>query len=314
MEDTSKTIQLQENIAEEKTKQNIETYQYKTQKAELQAQLLTRRNQLFFTILIALASFFLVGIYFYRKLSSSRKKISEQNLQLQQLNDTKDRFFGIIAHDLRSPISALDGVGQQMAYYLKKNDIPKLNLLSERVDLTAKNMSNLLDNLLSWALLQKGMISYNPQSVNVFNAVEENISLFKEVATLKGVELKNLVDESLVVYADESALATILRNLIHNAVKFTETGGKVSVDAEKKGDRVFIIINDTGTGIGADAIPKLFDVSHRSRTGTKGEKGTGLGLTLCKEMIELNKGSIRVTSKVGIGTAFIFDLPITIQT
>ncbi len=308
-QDTTKMEQLQASIAKEKTKQDVEYFEYKTQKAELQSQLLQRRNQLFITVLLALLVFLAAGYYFYRKLSASRKRISEQNNQLQQLNDTKDRFFSIIAHDLRSPISALDGVGQQMEYYLKKNDIPKLNLLSERVDKTAKNMSGLLDNLLSWALLQKGMITYNPKSVNIHESTTESLSLFSEVAQLKGITLFNQVHEKLEVYADEAALATILRNLINNAVKYTDAGGKVTVDAKEEDNRVFIIINDTGTGIGADALPKLFDVSSRSKKGTKGEKGTGLGLSLCKEMIELNKGHIKVMSELGVGTSFIFDLP-----
>ena len=259
-------------------------------------------------------SFILVGIllivsFLFNQLRKVKKQLENQNTQLQQLNATKDKFFGIIAHDIRSPIVALDGVGQQMEYYLKKNNTGKLEILANQVDSTAKRLGALLDNLLNWALLQQGVIPYRPQSLQIKEVGKSIFRMFQNNADAKNIALELDIEDDLKVYADESALNTILRNLISNAIKFTQEGGTVSLSTERKNDQVFININDTGTGISARKLAKLFSLEKTSEKGTAGEKGTGLGLTLVKELAELNKGFVQVKSSLGKGTICSIGLP-----
>jgi len=300
---------LEQALAEERIKQNLDAEQEAREKAELQASLLSSRNKLFGAIAAGLAGILLIGGYLFSQLRKTRNQLTTQNQQLKDLNATKDKFFGIIAHDIRSPITALDGVSEQMNYYLEKDDKTKLNRLADRIDTTAKRLTSLLDNLLNWALLQTGMIPYNPKSVNIQVVAQENIDLFTPVAEAKNIKLKNKISTNSSVFSDESALQTIIRNLINNAIKFTPTSGEVSISTEEKDDKIFIKINDTGTGIAADKLEKLFSLEKQSSKGTAGEKGSGLGLMLCKELVELNKGTIRAISELGKGSSFIFSLP-----
>ena len=309
IEEKTRSIKLQESVAEEKTKQNIENYIYKTQKAELQSQLLQQRNQLFIFISITLLSLFLIGVYFYRKLSATKKEIAAQKMELEQLNDTKDKFFSIIAHDIRSPISALNGIGEQMAFYLKKGDERKLNRLTERVDSTSNRLSRLLDNLLNWALLQKGTIPYHPEKMAISTIVEENMALFAPLAISKEVQIENFVDDAAMVFADNTAVSTIVRNLLNNAVKFTSKGDKISFSNRVEEDKIWLTIKDTGMGMPEEKLNALFGLEIKSKKGTAGEKGTGLGLVLVKELLELNKGGIVVNSQEGQGSEFSFHLP-----
>lgn len=300
---------LENKLAEESTKQNLEAAQEAQKNAELQAQLLTSRNQLFGAIALGLLAIILVGGYLFWQLQKARQQLETQNLQLIQLNETKDKFFGIIAHDIRSPIMALDSVGEQMNYYLSKNNEQKLRRLSDRVDKTAKRLTNLLDNLLNWALLQTGMIPYHPKSVNLKSVSNDIFELYEPIATTKKIILENNISTETMVFADESALSTIIRNLVNNALKFTPENGIIRISEVVKDDKIFIEINDTGTGISAEKLPKLFALERTSTDGTAGEKGSGLGLMLCKELVELNKGTIKAISELGKGSTFIFSVP-----
>lgn len=309
LRDSVTNIKRTEQMAEMQTK-------YETEKKELENKNLLAKNDLIagqnrqFKIGAGILGAMLCLLsYFFFQLRKTGKQLADQNQQLTNLNATKDKFFGIIAHDIRSPIGALTGIGEQMDYYLKKDDKEKLTRLTERIESTAQKLTNLLDNLLNWALLQKGMIPYHPKPVNLRAVADENLELYKEVADLKNIILKNEVSEDIMAYADESAVSTILRNLINNAVKFTSKNGEVSVSIEQKNDKVFIKINDTGTGIAADKMSKLFSLNTDRKRGTSGEKGSGLGLMLCKDLVELNKGNITVSSEPGKGSEFVFSLP-----
>lgn len=301
--------QLQDIMGTEGVRLDIEGEKKARKNAELQAKLLTSRNQLFGAIALGLLAIILIGGYLFRQLQKARKQLETQNLQLTQLNETKDKFFGIIAHDIRSPIMALDSVGEQMNYYLSKNNEKKLRRLADRVDTTAKRLTNLLDNLLNWALLQTGMIPYHPKSVNLKSVSNDIFELYEPIATTKKITLENNISTETMVFADESALSTIIRNLVNNAIKFTPENGIIRISEAIKDDKIFIEINDTGTGISAEKLPKLFAIERTSTDGTAGEKGSGLGLMLCKELVELNKGTIRAISELGKGTTFVFSVP-----
>lgn len=273
--------------------------------------LLKASNRMFSLLAFALLSLLLLGAYFFRQLRQSKQEIEVKNVQLKKLNATKDKFFGIIAHDIRSPIIALDSIGEQMQYYLQKKDKAKLKRLAGRIENITSRLTSLLDNLLQWALLQTGMIPYQPTQMDVQEVAQENVELYQEVAALKNIRLRNEVAANTLVFADNRAITTIIRNLVNNAIKFTPKGGQVSIGTKIKGKKIFISINDTGTGIAADKIAKLFSLQKKIKKGTAGEKGTGLGLLLCKDLVEMNRGTIRVISQLGKGSSFIFSLPKT---
>ena len=310
LNDSLFTIDAAAKLKEEQVRQNVETYKEREEMAAAQAVLLTTRNRLYLALAAALLGILLIGGYLYQQLRQTKRKVELQNNQLQQLNATKDKFFGIIAHDIRSPIVALDSVGEQMDFYLEKQRMDKLKNLGKQVDQTAKGLSALLDNLLNWALLQQGVIPYRPAAININQTTENILGMFKANADVKNLTLQTDIDSSLEVYADGSALNAILRNLISNAIKFTPQGGTVSISTESKEDKIYININDTGTGIAAEKLKTIFTLDKKSELGTAGEAGTGLGLMLCKELSELNQGSIQVRSELNQGSQFTVALPL----
>ncbi len=309
MEKEFKSEEQSRQLAEMQTKYETEKKEAENKSLLATNQLIAKQNQQYKIGAAILSGLLALLGYFFFQLRKTRNQLSTQNQQLKDLNTTKDKFFGIIAHDIRSPITALDGVSEQMNYYLEKDDKAKLNRLADRIDTTAKRLTSLLDNLLNWALLQTGMIPYNPKSVDIQSVTQENIDLFAPVAEAKNITLKNEISTASPAFSDESALQTIIRNLVNNAIKFTPAGGEVSISTEEKDDKIFIKINDTGTGIAADKLEKLFSLNKQSSKGTAGEKGSGLGLMLCKELVELNKGTIQAISELGKGSSFIFSLP-----
>ena len=293
----------------EKKQQQIESQQARIEAQQARQEQQETQKYLLIGGIIAVAFIAMVVLWSYLNSRRSKQRIESQNEQLLQLNKTKDKFFGIIAHDLRSPLLGLQGVGDQVDYFLKKGKTDRLEKVSKSISSTSKRLNELLDNLLSWALLQNGMIPYHPQQVNIKYSIDSVIQLLNPIAEMKEVKLSNNINSDTLVFADEKAIETILRNLISNALKFSNPGGEVTVNIKEKEGQVTIMINDTGTGISAEMIPRLFDLEKESKTGTLGEKGTGLGLVLCKELVELNKGSIEVESVPGKGSTFIFDLP-----
>lgn len=303
----------QEKLKQEQVRQNVEDYQKEKEQAERETALLNVQNRLYLVLSLAFMAIILIGGYLLMRLRSAQKLLKAQNLQLQELNRTKDKFFGIIAHDIRSPMVALEGVGEQMAHYLKKQNLDKLERLSERVDKTARQLGSLLDNLLNWALLQQGIIPYRPQDLNIHQISTEVLEMFEASAEAKNIQLENHIAGDIFVHADVNTLQAILRNLLSNAIKFTPVGGKVTLSAEQQADKAFLNIQDTGTGIAVEKLDKLFSIDKSSEKGTAGEKGTGLGLMLVKELVELNKGQVKVLSKLHEGSSFTVSLPLALQ-
>lgn len=299
----------QAKLKEEEVRQGILNYQQDKELAERNASLMAERNKLFMIAGGVLLLIVCLMLYLYVSLRRVKAKTQSQNQQLLHLNQTKDKFFGIIAHDLRSPLLGLQGVGDQVDYFLKKGETERLEKVSKGISKTTKKLNELLDNLLNWALLQNGMIPYHPELVVLRPVVVAAMDLMTPVADMKGVRLECRVGEGVQVYADEKAVHTILRNLISNALKFTETGGAVTISSTEEGNEVSVHVQDTGVGMGEEEQRQLFELQKESKAGTNGEKGTGLGLVLCKELVELNKGSIQVASESGTGATFSFNLP-----
>ena len=176
---------------------------------------------------------------------------------------------------------------------------------------SAFNLYDLLENLLEWSMMQRGMIKFNPTNYNLYEMIDQNFEVLKQKSVQKDISLINEVDQSITVHADERMVNTVIRNLITNAIKFTPKGGKVTVSSQfKEENSTEITIADTGVGIAQDTIKKLFRIDEKISTlGTENEPSTGLGLLLCKDFIEKHGGKIWVESEIGKGSRFIFSLP-----
>jgi signal transduction histidine kinase len=233
-----------------------------------------------------------------------------KNIELREANATKDKFFSIIAHDLKNPLSVMLGFSD----FLKKNfetlSVNDLENSIHRMHLAANHINKLLQNLLEWSRAQTGKLEYKPENIGLHHVVDDVVSLFKNSAFSKSIHLRSEIGEESRVYADENLLRTIMRNLISNAIKFTEKEGEIRIQAEEDTDYICISVSDTGVGISAENIRKLFRIDESYTTkGTNKEEGTGLGLILCKEFVEKHGGKIWIESELGEGSTFKFTLP-----
>lgn len=289
--------------------------QFETEKKENQINqlsaekaLLNARTRLW--TIVSVLSLIIVGIgaYFFNRLRKARNQIAESNVELKSLNETKDKFFSIIAHDLRGPIASLETVERQINHYVDKEDMTKVKKVSGLMGKMTQNLSSLLDNLLNWALSQSGRVPYNPESIDLNALINENIELLNGQATVKGVTITQSVNGDPEIYADRPAINTIIRNLLSNAIKYTNQGDQIDITVNGTDRNTKISIADTGIGMTTDHLNQLFSLSTKSARGTKGEKGTGLGLLLCKELAEINKGSLSAVSSLGEGSTFTVEL------
>jgi signal transduction histidine kinase len=232
------------------------------------------------------------------------------NEELKSLNASKDKFFSIIAHDLKSPLSGLLGFTEILVEEFNDLQTEEIQEFIGHSHQAAKNLNALLENLLEWSRIQIGKIAFEPAEIYVESIFEDIFSLFNQNARNKKIRLEKKVDPDLKALADKNMFKTILRNLISNGIKFTKEGGSIIVSAEGENDFIKISAQDSGVGISEENIGKLFRIDGNFTTqGTNKERGTGLGLVLCKELVEKNGGKIWVESEVGKGTRFIFTLP-----
>jgi len=231
--------------------------------------------------------------------------------ELRQLNNTKDKFFSIIAHDLRNPFITILGFTDLLLTDYKELDESEIIFYLEEMKKSAEISHNLLQNLLQWSRSQTGRIEFNPTKILFKNLVNVNLELLQPTAANKEIQIKSEVVDDIYVQADEDMLNTIIRNLITNAIKFTPKGGTITIAAKEVGKYAEISVEDTGVGMSEATMANLFrlDTTH-STLGTNQEAGTGLGLILCKEFVEKHDGKIWVESKLGVGSKFIFYLPL----
>lgn len=239
------------------------------------------------------------------------RELESQRDELKKINDQKDRFFAIVAHDLRSPFNGLLGFSEILsnsAENMDRADIVKYATYTHRA---ADAAYKLLEDLLDWSRLQLDRMGYEPELVDLEELINSNQARFQSIADEKGVTLQASFEGKSEVSADRKLIETILRNLVSNAVKFTPKGGTVSVDANSGNQNLVISVADTGVGIAKDRIGDLFTLGEKISTlGTEGEDGTGLGLQLCKELAEKQGGDITVESVEGEGTTVQVSLPL----
>jgi len=236
-----------------------------------------------------------------------QEEMEKRSVELEQLNQVKDKFFSIISHDLRSPINALAGLLDLMDKgAIHSDELPKA---IKELRVRFNHTRTLLNNLLDWTLLQMDKINLQPAKINLKNLVSENIELIQSVQS-KEITFTNSASPSALAYADSNTINLVIRNLIGNALKFTNEGGEIKIATEEKGNEWVISVSDNGVGMKPEVVNMLFDkINPYSTRGTANEKGTGLGLILCKEFVEKNNGRIWVESKEGEGSTFWFTLP-----
>lgn len=244
------------------------------------------------------------------QIKNAEIKLRKAEKILQETNDAKDKFFSILAHDLKNPFNSLIGLSDLLVEdFDETSEEEKLDMI-QKIQRTSESAYALLENLLDWARMQAGSISLNIQLIDLFPVIKDVLDINNLHAYNKKIKIFNEVPEDISICADENMLLTIIRNLVSNAIKFTHHGGKVWIRAFEEEDRVRIIVEDSGIGMDEETLNRLFKISEKVKTyGTDDESGTGLGLIIIKEFIEKNNGTIAVESKPGKGSRFILVLP-----
>jgi signal transduction histidine kinase len=282
------------------------------QKSEIKKQEFIRN---IFVVLVALTGILLVTVYrsgqrrrhINTLLLEHQEEMRKRSVELEKLNQVKDKFFSIISHDLRSPINALAGLLDIM----DRGGLSEQDMKANITELKGRfnHTRTLLNNLLDWTLLQMDKLSLQPARISLHKIAAENIQLLSAVQN-KNIHFENLIGENTLAFADSNTINLVMRNLLTNAIKFTNENGNISLKATESDKFWQISVKDDGVGMNKAVLKMLFDkTAPYSTRGTANEKGTGLGLILCKEFVEKNGGTIWVESEEGKGSTFFFTVP-----
>jgi len=323
IETTAKVLELEKQYETEKKNTQIALLQKENQHQEDQILVQkTQRNQLIIGIIlvIGILGIFVYFFYYYKKVNKllrlqrkrilkQKSQISEQRNKLQKALNTQNKLFSIIGHDLRSPLASISNISSLIGFYIEDKNYAALESTQRMMDQKTDQILDLTDNLLNWARSQTEKLQplFIPLSINdIFN---DCLQLYQPIASDKGIRIDCLKQEDLRIWADQNMMKTICRNLINNAIKFTQKNGHIKVWCESRDTSVLISIKDSGIGIEKNRIESLFEIGHQKTTwGTAGEKSTGLGLSVCKEFVEAMNGKIWVESETGIGSQFTIEL------
>jgi PAS domain S-box-containing protein len=245
-----------------------------------------------------------------RELGVINEQLRESEQELREINAGKDIFFALLAHDLRSPFATVMGFSELLVADIESFSKDELKDVALQINKTTHHVYNLLNNLLAWSRIQTGGLDCQPIKVDLWETVINTMNMFFVHAIKKRIEVKNVVPMRLFVWADKTMLESILQNLLSNAIKFTHEGGEVTIMAVEQDGKIEISVADNGVGMRPDQIQRLFRINQQSSTlGTAKEKGTGLGLILCHELVKILGGKIEVESEERNGTRFRFRLP-----
>ena len=245
----------------------------------------------------------------------SERKISENKLvkseaSLRELNSTKDKFFSIIAHDLKSPFNGILGFSELLLHQINNKDYSGIEKYAQIINKSSHGAVNLLTNLMNWSRLQTGRMEFNAEYIEVVDLIHSVAELENISAKQKSIKIEFNLPNQLIVQADKFMLETIFRNLISNAIKFTPREGIILISAAEKERDFLFFVKDSGVGIEKNNLPKLFRIDEDfSLPGTENEKGTGLGLILCNDFIKKHSGKIWIESELNVGSTFYFSIP-----
>ncbi len=319
---------INDSIYSEESRRSVEDMKvsYETEKKEQQIELLNSKNSLneyklekaqqlkYALVAIAILLLLLLGLIIISYIFKNRlnKTLDENNKQLEVLNATKDKLFSVVSHDLKNPVTSF----QSLTYGLRKNydQLPpeKIKELLEKMSFSAEKLNSFLLNLLNWSLMQRGYIKVAKAEVNIFHLINDVVDLYRQDAERKNSEVVNNCPEELKVYTDKEILHLVLRNLINNAIKFGDTAGRIIVNVSGNNEQVEIGVENTGEGIAMEDIKRLFYIENDvSSIGSSKEKGTGIGLVLCRELLQKINGTLQVESVPGKNTIFTMVLPQT---
>ena len=241
----------------------------------------------------------------------AERALKESERRLQELNATKDKFFSIIAHDLKTPYNSILGFSEMLIEKTKNKDYDEIEAYATIIQKSAWRAMNLLTNLFIWTKMQTGRMEFHPKKRDIVSLINEATGLLNEIALQKSIKMYLFIPDSFPIVIDEYMISTVLRNLVSNAIKFTNPNGKITISAIPKENELEISVSDNGIGIKQDKIAKLFRIDKNiSSLGTNGEDGSGLGLMLCHEFVTNHGGRIWAESEPGKGSNFIFTLPI----
>lgn len=319
---TNKQLVLEET--ERESQEQLMQIELLNKERELQQTIISNQEQKrkIYISVIALIFVFLVYVlysYYQKKranqllqqkndeILSQNNEIQQQSQQLRELNHLKDKLFSIISHDLRSPLGSLITLLNltREGFFTEEGFREVVDELSKNIGYT----SELLENLLNWAQAQMQGLKVSPTVFNLHDLAEAKLGLYSEQADNKGITLRNLIESNIEVYADSAMIDLVLRNLLANSIKFCEKGSSVSVSVSQRNKNIMISVADTGIGMNEEQVKRLFGREIFSTRGTANENGTGLGLMLCKDFVNLNHGEIWVKSIEGVGSEFFFTIP-----
>ncbi|MBI9060239.1 MAG: tetratricopeptide repeat-containing sensor histidine kinase [Labilibaculum sp.] len=294
-------LQIKYNL-EQKTQEN----ELLRKNNEIQKITIERQNDAR-VIIIVVAVFVLM---FLVVITKSRASLKKSKKDLMESNANKDKFFSIISHDLKCPFNGILGATEMLVSYYDELSSEEAKEMIQVVRESSTKAYELLEGLLEWAQTQTGRMEYKFENIDLYEQSTKTIELLKTNAQNKNIFLKNGVEENTIVFADKRATETVLRNLIANAIKFTKPDGIIKVETEKRDSEIAISVSDSGIGMSDKDKNKLFKIEvHHTTVGTNNEAGTGVGLILCKELVEKHGGKIWVESELGKGSKFIFTLP-----
>lgn len=257
-------------------------------------------------VILVLLLIIIAGLFFLKQHFIRKKLLAE----LQESNDTKAHLFSIIAHDLRSPLMAFQGIKSQIDYFLRKKQAQRLRELGSHIERSSMNIATLLDNLLNWALTEQKQLEPKFDFVNLENIIHDIVENYKLLAEIHGIKLVTNIESNIVISTDKNILHTVLRNIVNNALKYTPEDGTISIKSVADTKKVEVQIKDTGIGINPQKLQSLFCLySGKSERGIRGEKGTGLGLNLSYQFVKMLRGDLKVSSQKGKGSTFTIQLP-----
>ena len=251
----------------------------------------------------------MMRIQTHLELKAARDKIQQQAEELKQSNATKDKMFSVISHDLRAPLGGIKSM-MDLVFEDRSNnkEIPDKTFKSLKT--AADQTYNLLENLLYWSRTQRRKLDFEPELINIYDLVEENIELMQTLASNKNIQIENALNPEDLAFADNNMIKTIIRNLINNAIKFTEDSGEIKINADVEDNVIHIHFQDSGVGIDDESLEKIHNQKEFFTTyGTKREKGSGLGLNLCFDFAKRNNGDLSIKSTRGKGSTFTLTLP-----
>lgn len=318
------TEKIQHELSDKQTRFVIEKKELKIRELQLaqkerelkiEAQ---RKTQNFLSVLVGFGLIIILLVFYLYlvkrraniSLEAAHAKVNRQNQELQNLNATKDKFFSIISHDLKGPLNSFTSFSRMLINHTDSLTKEEIQMLAREIDKNLKNLLTLLENLLEWSRSQTGNIEFKPEVFDLGEVIRENGELLKTQARNKKVALSWDENGRCLVNVHKQSINTVIRNLMSNAIKFTPEGGHVTATMECSREGVKVSVQDTGVGMGPDVLRKLFRIDTKYSTqGTANEKGTGLGLILCKDFVEKNGGIIGVSSTPGQGSTFYFTLP-----